>query len=71
MARFSLNINICCLYIVWEKQDQIWAKIFSLPKNRPLIQLRKHSCRKNNSEAVKTVHRGECVLILAQIDKLY
>jgi len=33
MVHFSLNIKACCLYINWEKQDQIWAKIFCIPKN--------------------------------------
>jgi len=33
MVRFSLNINTCCLHIAWEIQDQIWAKIFCIPKN--------------------------------------
>jgi len=30
MVRFSLIINTCCLYVIWETHDQIWAKI---PKN--------------------------------------
>ena len=29
MVYFSLNIKACCLYVIWEKQDQIWAKNFS------------------------------------------
>jgi len=33
MVRFSLNIKTCCLYVIWEKQDQIWAKFFCIPKN--------------------------------------
>jgi len=33
MVHFSLNIKTCCLYVIWEKQDQIWAKISSIPKN--------------------------------------
>jgi len=32
MVRFSLNIKTCCLYVIWEKQDQIWAKFFASPK---------------------------------------
>ena len=32
MVHFSLNIKACCLYVIWEKQDQIWAKIFCIPK---------------------------------------
>ena len=34
MVRFSLQIKTCCLCIVWEKQDQIWANIFCISKNR-------------------------------------
>jgi len=30
---FSLNIKTCCLYVIWKKQDQIWAKILCIPKN--------------------------------------
>jgi len=33
MVRFSLIIKTCCLYVIWEKQDQIWAKIVCIPKN--------------------------------------
>jgi len=33
MIHFSLNIKACCLYVIWEKQDQIWANIFCIPKN--------------------------------------
>jgi len=33
MLRFSLNIKACCLYVIWEKQDQISANIFCIPKN--------------------------------------
>jgi len=33
MVHFSLNIKTCCLYVIWEKQDQNWAKIFCIPKN--------------------------------------
>jgi len=33
MVRFSLNIKTWCLYVIWEKQDQIWAKICCIPKN--------------------------------------
>jgi len=33
MARFSLNIKTCCLYVTWEIEDQIMAKIFCIPKN--------------------------------------
>ena len=32
MVRFSLNIKTFCLYVIWE--NQIWAKIFCIPKNR-------------------------------------
>jgi len=32
MVRFSLNIKTCCLHVTWEIQDQIWAKIFCIPK---------------------------------------
>jgi len=32
MVRFSLNFKTCCLYDIWEKQDQIWAKKFCIPK---------------------------------------
>jgi len=24
---------VCCLYVIWEIQDQIWAKTFCIPKN--------------------------------------
>jgi len=34
MVRFSLNTKTFCLYVIWGKQDQIWAKIFCIPKNR-------------------------------------
>jgi len=33
MVHFSLNIKAWCLYVIWEKQDQIWAKFFCIPKN--------------------------------------
>jgi len=33
MVRFGFNIKTCCLNVIWEKQDQIWAKIFCIPKN--------------------------------------
>jgi len=33
MAHFSRNIKACCLYVIRERQDQIWAKIFCIPKN--------------------------------------
>jgi len=33
MVRFSLNIKTCYLYVTWEIQDKIWAKIFCIPKN--------------------------------------
>jgi len=33
MVHFGLNIKACCLHVIWEKQDQIWAKLFSIPKN--------------------------------------
>jgi len=29
MVHFGLNIKTCCLYVTWEIQDQIWAKIFA------------------------------------------
>jgi len=32
IVRFSLNSKTCCLYVVWEKQDKIWANIFCIPK---------------------------------------
>jgi len=33
VVRFSLNIkNI--LYVIWEKQDHIWTKIFCIPKSK-------------------------------------
>jgi len=32
MVGFSLNIKTFCLYVIWEKQDQIWANIFASPK---------------------------------------
>jgi len=32
MVRFILSIKTCCSYVIWEKQDQIWAKIFASPK---------------------------------------
>jgi len=35
MVRFSLNNKTCCLYVTWEIQDQIWAKMFCIPKNIP------------------------------------
>ena len=34
MVRFSLNIKTFCLCIICKKQDQIWAKIFFIPKSR-------------------------------------
>ena len=33
MVRFSPSIKTFCLYVIREKQDQIWAKIFYIPKN--------------------------------------
>jgi len=33
MVHISLNIKACCLYVIWEKQDEIWAKFFCIPKN--------------------------------------
>jgi len=33
MVCFSLKTKTCCLNVIWEKQDQIWAKIFFIPKN--------------------------------------
>jgi len=33
MVHFSLNIKAWCLYVIWEKQDQIWAKIPCISKN--------------------------------------
>jgi len=33
MVHFSLDIKACCLYVIWEKQDQIWAKMLCIPKN--------------------------------------
>jgi len=33
MVRFSLDIKTCCLFVIWEKQDKIWAKFFCIPKN--------------------------------------
>jgi len=33
MVHFSLNIKACCLYVISEEQDQIWTKIFCIPKN--------------------------------------
>jgi len=33
MVGFRLNIKTCCLHFIWEKQDQIWAKIFCIPKH--------------------------------------
>jgi len=33
MVHFSLNIKVCCLYVIWEKEDKIWPKIFCIPKN--------------------------------------
>jgi len=33
MVRFSPSIKTFCLYVIWEKQDQIWAKTFCIPKN--------------------------------------
>ena len=30
---FSLNIKNCYLHVICEKQDQIWEKIFCIPKN--------------------------------------
>jgi len=26
-------LKTCCLYVLWETQDQIWGKIFCIPKN--------------------------------------
>jgi len=33
MVHFSLNIKAFCLYVIWEKQDQIYAKNFCIPQN--------------------------------------
>ena len=33
MVHYSLNIKACCSYVIWEKQDQIWAQICCIPKN--------------------------------------
>jgi len=33
VVRFSLNIKTYCLYVTWEIQDQIWAKIVCIPTN--------------------------------------
>jgi len=33
MVRFNSSIKTFCLYIIWEKQDKIWANIFCIPKN--------------------------------------
>jgi len=33
MVHFSLNIEARCLYVIWEKQDQIWGKSSCIPKN--------------------------------------
>ena len=32
MVHFILNIKACCLYVIWERQDQIWAKIVASSK---------------------------------------
>jgi len=34
VARFGLDIKTFCLYVIWENQDQIWAKSFCIPKTR-------------------------------------
>jgi len=33
MVHFGPNIKACCLYVIWAKRDQLWAKIFCIPKN--------------------------------------
>ena len=33
MVRFCLGIKTCSAQVIWEKQDQIWAKILGIPKN--------------------------------------
>jgi len=45
MVHFSLNIKACCIYVIWEKQDKIWAKMFCILKNmhsRTPMVLREH-----------------------------
>jgi len=32
MVRFSLKIKTCCLYVISEKQDQMWARFFASAK---------------------------------------
>jgi len=60
MVHFSLNIKACCLYLIWEKQDQIWAKIFASPK----ICTPVHLC------AVIPEHNVFCYSAVAHILKL-
>jgi len=36
MVHFSLIIKACCLYVIWEKQDQIWARNFLHPQKYAL-----------------------------------
>jgi len=33
MARFGLNLKDLLFHVIWEKQDQIWAKRFCISKN--------------------------------------
>jgi len=40
MVRFGLNVKTFCLYIIWKKQDQIWAKFFASPKVGTPVHLR-------------------------------
>jgi len=37
MVYFSRNIKTCCLYVIWEKQYQIWAKMFFTPSRTPIF----------------------------------
>jgi len=30
---YILVLTVKLLYVIWEKQDQVWAKIFCIPKN--------------------------------------
>jgi len=32
MARFSLNIKTCCLYVIWESKIKFGQKLFASPK---------------------------------------
>jgi len=58
IVSFSLHIRTYCLYVVWEKQWPMWAKIICLPKYMHSASAYEQQCNMNTSQERRVEKRS-------------